>query len=447
MTMVFEAYAGGAGAGSARLPLLRARASDTNRVPYGAGTIRLAGSGDQGTHGSGSLPRVRSFARASTGVAGVGVVPGFSAFGADASLVPSAAIQMAAIPMVRGAGTSISVGIGNQNAPTPRMRAFATDLAGGTSLARFPAIRGYAYAVQPPASFVFALQSAGYASIVADGALGGYNALQDVFAATDNHAADFIQALLDLMTFGDSYSLMAEVLQALMDGISLADVAQMIWQADLLDSFIASAVQEGTAQITVLLADTFDAGDATTAISEILAAIRDSFYVTLTINTGDDIYTAWVMTPETKAMRSYTNWAFNSYATLGGQFLGAGPAGIYRMGGKTDDGVAIRAAIRTGLLNFGSQNMKAVSRAYIGATTAGNLLLRVQATTFKGEQVEQTYRMVPANTTDQRAHPVAVGKGFRSVYWTFELANDTDGADFEVTDWHVLPVTLSGRLI
>lgn len=271
--------------------------------------------------------------------------------------------------------------------------------------------------------------------------------LADQFTGRDSHEADFIHALLDLMRLSDSYNRMAEVLQALADGISLADVAQMIWQADLLDQFIASGVLAGTAQITVLLADTFDAGDSTTAISEILAAIADGFYVTLTINTGDDIYTAWVMTPETKAMRSYTNFPFNSYATLGGQFLGAGPGGIYRMGGSTDDGVAIRAAIRTGLLNFGSQNMKSVSRAYIGATTTGNLLLRVQATTFKGEQVEQTYRMVPANTTDARAHRVDIGKGFRSVYWTFELANDTSGADFEVNDWHVLPVTLSGRLI
>lgn len=271
--------------------------------------------------------------------------------------------------------------------------------------------------------------------------------LADQFTGTDSHEADFIHALHDLMRMGDSYSQMAEVLQALTDGMSLADVARMVWQADLLDQFIASGVLAGTAQITVLLADTFVAGDGTSAISEILAAIADGFYATVTIRNGDDVTTAWVMTPETKAMRRYTNWDFNSYATLGDQFLAAGPAGIYRVGGDTDDGVAIRAAIRTGLLNFGTQNMKAVSRAYIGATTTGNLLLRVQATTFKGEQLEQTYRMVPANTTDQRAHRVDVGRGFRSVYWTFELANDTDGADFDVTDWHVLPVTLSGRLI
>lgn len=271
--------------------------------------------------------------------------------------------------------------------------------------------------------------------------------LADQFTGRDSYEADFIHALHDLMRMGDSYSQMAEVLQALADGMSLADVAQMVWQADLLDQFIASGVLAGTAQITVLLADTFAAGDGTSVISEILAAIADGFYATVTIRSGDDVTTAWVMTPETKAMRRYTNWDFNSYATLGGQFLAAGPAGIYKVGGDTDDGAAIRATIRTGLLNFGSQNMKAVSRAYIGATAAGNLLLRVQATTYDGRDVEQTYRMTPAVAGAPRNHLVPVGKGFRSVYWTFELANDTDGADFDVTDWHVLPVTISGRLI
>lgn len=271
--------------------------------------------------------------------------------------------------------------------------------------------------------------------------------LLDLMQANDSHCADFIHALMDLIQFNDAYSQLAQVLQALEDGISLSDVAQMIWEAGLLDVFIASAVPENTAQITVLLADAFDASDVATALSDILAALSDGFYATLTINTGDDTYTAWVMTPETKAVRSYSNFPFNSYATLGPHFLGAAADGIYRMGGTTDDGVAIRSSIRTGLMNFGSRSMKAVNRAYIGATTAGNLLLRVQATTADGRDLEQTYRLIPANTGAPREHRVGVGRGFRSVYWTFELANDTDGANFEVHDWHVLPVTLTGNLI
>jgi hypothetical protein len=84
---------------------------------------------------------------------------------------------------------------------------------------------------------------------------------------------------------------------------------------------------------------------------------------------------------------------------------------------------------------------------YIGATTAGDLLLRVQATTVRGQEVQQTYRMVPAKTGTPREHRVKIGAGFRSVYWTFELANDTDGAAFEVHEWHAVPVQHTGKLI
>jgi hypothetical protein len=271
--------------------------------------------------------------------------------------------------------------------------------------------------------------------------------LADHMQLADTSIPDFIHALIDLIQFSDSYGQLAQVLQQLHGGIGLADVARLIWETGLLDTFVASAVQAGTAQITVMLADSIDLGDTATALSEILAGIADGFYVGLVINTGDDGYTAWVMTPETKAMRSYTNYPFNSYATLGGHFIGACDTGIYRMGGDTDNGAAIRASIRTGLLNFGSLNMKSVNKAYVGATLSGSILLRVQATTTKGVDLEQTYRMVPAITGKPRQHPQAVGRGFQSVYWTFELANDTDGADFDVTTWHVLPVTLTGKLI
>ncbi len=304
---------------------------------------------------------------------------------------------------------------------------------GGTFLQTVPAPRNFFQLVQ--SDLISSVSSLGPTYLIHDSAL---------FASTPS--ADFIQALLDLIQYSDSYARAAQVLQALADGISLADVAAMIMQADLLDHFIASAVQVGTAQLTVMLSDALHVGDASSALSEILAALRDGFYASLTLVTGDDVYTAWVMTPETKAMRSYSNFPFNSYAQLGDQFFGAGPAGIYRMGGTTDSGAAIASTIRTGLLNFGTQGMKGVQRAYVGATATGELLLRVQALTRNADMLEQTYRISPLVTDAPREYGVDVGRGFRSVYWTFELANDVDGAAFEVNDWHVLPVFFSGKL-
>lgn len=442
MSIVFESYTVNDGNFTARLPF-RAVASDVASAVRARLDLIAHMDGGQTNDGqiSAGLPALRAEAFAAADGWFRADLP-LTASWASNTLAPDLAVFLTSLPELTTSMDGYQVNDGEVIGNLP-LRTLATDAA-AVFRPQLPLTAYFSDGHVSSDRVALLIQQPELVSSMVPGMTVG---LADHFAGRDSHEVDAIQALMDLMRLSDSYSSMAEILQSLMDGISLADVAQMIWQADLLDQFIASAVQEGTAQITVLLADTFDTGDATTAISDILAAIRDGFYVTLTIATGEDVFTAWVMTPETKAMRSYTNWDFNSYATLGGQFLAAGPAGIYRVGGATDDGVAIRAAIRTGLLNFGSENMKAVSRAYIGATTAGNLLLRVQATTFKGEQLEQTYRMVPANTTDQRAHKVDVGKGFRSVYWTFELANDTDGADFEVTDWHVLPVTISGRLI
>lgn len=266
-------------------------------------------------------------------------------------------------------------------------------------------------------------------------------------ALGDAALPDAVLALLDLFQLSDGYTQQALALQALADGLTLADVAQMILQADLLDSFIASAVPTGMAQLTVLLADTLDLSDSASALSQVLAAIADGFYVSITLSTGQDTYTAWVMTPETKAVRTYSNYPFNSFAQLGAAFYGAGEAGVYQMGGATDAGAAIQATLRTGWMDLGSKKLKRIDRAYIGATTSGDLLLKVQATTYDDTLLEQTYRMMPAVTDGPREHRVAVGRGFRSVYWTFELANDVDGADFELHDLQVLPMVLSGRVL
>ena len=135
-------------------------------------------------------------------------------------------------------------------------------------------------------------------------------------------------ALLDLFNGSDTYRVLVRALQALDDGLSLADLAQAIYTAHLADAFIGSIVTKNAAQLTVLLADAMSVADAPLSVSRVLAILADSFHATLTLNTGDDLYTAWVMTPETRAMRRYTNWPFNSYAVVNGQLLAASATGV-----------------------------------------------------------------------------------------------------------------------
>lgn len=437
-TPVFEPYTGDAGTGTGAMPT-DVRGTDlAGSFGYGVMPFDVRGSGRTTGVGAGAGAMPLALFASDASNFGGGAMP-FDAHGYELAVAPpSIGIGAGTMPFdCSGFSFGSSVGDGGGEMP---LFGFGTDA------------ESYGKGVMPfnvtgsdvaPSRFATLYQ---FPWVEANGFTGALLSLSDDFIALDTQHVDFTLALLDLFTASTRYSRVAEALQALADGVSLADVAQLVLQSDLLDSFIASDLPTFTAQITVMMSDSFDMDDAGSSLAEILAALHDGFYATLTINTGDDTYTAWVMTPQTKAMRSYSNWNFNSYATIGAQFLAAGPAGIYRMGGSTDAGAAIRAAIRTGKMNFGSMAMKGAPLVYIGATTTGDMLLRVQATTVRGEDLEQTYRMTPAVANAPREHRVPVGRGFRSVYWTFELCNDVDGAAFEVHEWHALPVTHPGKL-
>lgn len=442
MSILFETYTLDPASGSARLPF-GARGRESAGT-FGAARLPFGTSGEDGitvsppAQGRAAL-LLRTFGADTDGALGHAGLP-FGASGSSTAIAaPDLAIGSAGLPLgTSGHGFTISPPA--QGDVTLPFGTFATDAAAFGHARLALGTQGREDGVLRTATLYQ------FPWIEANGFTGITLALADGFVADDAHEADFIQALMDLMRFDARYSVSANVLAALADGMSFADIARAFLQADLVDAFIASEVLEGTAQITVLLRDGFVAGESTDALAEILAALADGFYATLTIATGADEYTAWVMTTQTKAMRRYRDFPFNSFAVLDGELWGAAADGIYRMGGTHDAGAAIAASIRTGALDFGSQSMKGAPRVYIGATTAGELLLRVQATTIRGEDLQQTYRMVPAVTGAPREHRVEVGRGFRSVYWTFELANDTDGAAFEVHAWHVVPLQHTGKL-
>lgn len=272
-------------------------------------------------------------------------------------------------------------------------------------------------------------------------------ALIDSFRAQDAQSAAFILAILDLFSASDTYSELLHALQALHDGLSLVDIARLLYTEHLLDHFIASGVMTGKAQITLLLADSWVAHDAPISKSQVLAAIADAMYVSVSFSTGEDTYTAWVMTPQTRAMRSYSNWPFNSFAVMNDQFLATGPQGVYKVGGATDAGALITARVRTGLMDFGTRRLKRIDRAYLGYTSTGTLCLRVCATTATGDKTEYTYSMVPQTANAAREGRIGVGRGTRSVYFSFELNNEIDGSNFELLDMTLLPIVLTGRVI
>jgi hypothetical protein len=216
--------------------------------------------------------------------------------------------------------------------------------------------------------------------------------------------------------------------------------------ATLFDTWTATAQATGGAILYAFGNDALQFSDTATLYAQILQALQEDIAFGLTLFTGQDLYTAWVMTPETRAMRQYLNYPFNSYAQLAGGFYGADQAGIYRLDGTTDAGQQIVASVRSGLMDFGSRQLKRMDRAYLGYSSQGTLCLRVTTTSPEGAKVDYTYKMVPKTANVARENRITIGRGMQSVYWQFELDNSADGSAFELYDMVLLPMMLSRRI-
>lgn len=445
MTILFATYSHGTAVGT--LPKLRGIASPSVLGNTALGRLpRLRGYASPAITASGQLPRLRSVATSLSGQIAIGRLPKLKGYASSTGVMePAIAFGYGALPRLRGIAHGFSTVHVNAAGTLPRLRSVASPLAGPMAIGRLPQLRGIAMAAGLPQNYATLYLSPGYMATISTATMPTI-ILTSSLLARDTLSASFVLALLDLFTASDTYATTVESLQQLLDVVNLVDVAQFIYDAALVDSFIASGLVQSTAQITLLLSDVCYTTDVPTSTSQILEILQDAMYVSVVLDTGDAVYNAWVMTPQTKAMRRYTNFQFNSFAMLNGEVLAASPTGIYRFGGTTDAGTPIAASIKSGLLNFNTQNLKRIERAYLGYTSSGTLCLKMCAINALGAKTEYIYKMVPRSSDAPHEGRVQVGRGVRSLYWSFELCNDATGSDFELHDISVLPLVLDRRI-
>jgi hypothetical protein len=153
-------------------------------------------------------------------------------------------------------------------------------------------------------------------------------------------------------------------------------------------------------------------------------------------------FRAWALNLRTQAMTEYTNFSFNSFAAYNGKLYAAGPAGVFEVGTQdTDANTGIDASLRTGKHNFGTTFGKRVPRIYLGHHTVGDLEFR----TMTGEGGTRAYLLPWNNVTDLQQRRVPVGRGPKSVYWQFEVANRA-GADFDLDNMQFYPEVSKRRV-
>jgi hypothetical protein len=152
-------------------------------------------------------------------------------------------------------------------------------------------------------------------------------------------------------------------------------------------------------------------------------------------------FSAVVVHTETRAVATYTNFLFNSFAVFNGQVLAAGDAGLFSLSGGTDDGAAINSTIRTGTTDYKSAFRKRVERVYLGYRSAAKMTLRVIT---DGTQVRD-YEVPGNQEAGVHGARVTLGRGLEARYWQWEVRN-RDGADFSLNVMDVKPIKLARRV-
>jgi len=216
--------------------------------------------------------------------------------------------------------------------------------------------------------------------------------------------------------------------------------------AAVLETLLASDLADNQVKVIARVTDTSTAADAPSSIATLIAQIREGVTLAMRMRFGGDNYTGWVVNTATRAVSTYTNYPFNSFAQVGNTPYGATDEGLFELTGEDDAGEQINATVRTVLTNLGTGRKKRMPNAYLGYTSGGALVLKVvTADRSDGERTEDWYKLTEQPAGTMREGRFTVGKGLASVYWAFELVN-VGGADFEVDKIDLYPIILERRV-
>jgi hypothetical protein len=117
------------------------------------------------------------------------------------------------------------------------------------------------------------------------------------------------------------------------------------------------------------------------------------------------------------AVTEFSNYKFNSFARIGKDYYGAGPDGLYRLDGATDNGANINWSLRTGRHDDKVTVMKRVPQVVLGLRSNGNITVRV----WSDDNTFHDYPLPKVQTNTIHQHRVVPGKGMESRYFGVEL--------------------------
>lgn len=228
-------------------------------------------------------------------------------------------------------------------------------------------------------------------------------------------------------------------------GLTAAAGTTMQATLSLLDALRVQGQASHTVTFLVQTAESVNLADAVSSTALLQNSIVEGLGLLAQITIDDGSYLAWVVNTATHAPVKYRNFPFNSFAKIGGRYFGAGSDGIYELTGDDDAGEPIQAVLRGGLSDMGTSLLKRMPAMYVGLTTTGRVVLKVTAINPQGEREEHWYSMEERPAGALTESRIKIGKGLKSTYWGWELAN-VDGADFALDQIAWYPMVLERRL-
>lgn len=145
----------------------------------------------------------------------------------------------------------------------------------------------------------------------------------------------------------------------------------------------------------------------------------------------------WCINTRMGFVTQYKNYDFNSFAVVGGRYIGATSEGLFELHGDTDDGEQVIAGVTGGLLQMNSSRLHGLGGVYIGLRGTGEFFLKLTA----GAGQEYVYRFV---ARDMETTKVNIGKGLRHRYLSYAL--ESVGQEFELESIEFVPMRAFRRV-
>lgn len=153
------------------------------------------------------------------------------------------------------------------------------------------------------------------------------------------------------------------------------------------------------------------------------------FYINAHGQAVETSFVALVMNPKNFAVSEYEGFSFNSFALFNGQYLGAGAAGIYIIGGTGKDGRSnIDAEIKTGQLAMGTAKPRDV---YLSGKSDGQMLVTLSENEDMPNDAKVNYLLETLGIDRAK-----VPRGMKPDYLQVGIKN-VSGADFDLDSMEI----------